>query len=126
MKFNHEAKTLTEVIGIEKDDMDNYFEKTVWETYDRIREDKELTKAELAQVLVHLVGVYEKYDEVVIPILGAIYGYQTKEFKQITELGVSYQIEAIVEYCDEQFKKYLGGLYCMTLIKDSDESRENG
>lgn len=126
MKFNHEAKTLTGVIGIKEEDMNDYFENTVWKTYDRVREDKELTKAELAQILVHLVGVYEKYDEVIIPILGAIYGYQTKEFKQITELGISYQIEAIVEYCDEQITKYLGGLYAMTLIKDSDESRANG
>ena len=59
MIFNHEATSLTEVIGIKKEDMDNYFENTVWATYDRIREDKELTKPELAQVIVHLVGVYD-------------------------------------------------------------------
>lgn len=124
MKFNHEAKSLTEVIGIHKDDMEEYFETTIWKTYDRVRNDKEITKAELAQILVHLVGVYNMHDEVIVPILGAIYGYQTKEFKQIIELGISYQIEAAVEYCDDQFKKYIGGLYCMILVKDSAKNQE--
>lgn len=122
MIFDHNATALHEVIGITKADLDYYFENTMWKNFETVKNGIDVSDEVLAQMLVHLVGVYNEYDRIIIPILGSIYGFRSNEFKDITNMEVSRQLESIVKFSDKQLRKFIGGYYVMTLLNDKDDN----
>lgn len=118
MTFNHEETNLHDVIGISEDDLPKYFERTMWENFEIVKNGDTITDEVLAQMLVHLIGVYNEYDNIMMPLMGSIYGFKTAEFKAIFDMEVSHQIESIVTFSDKQLRKFIGGYYVMTLLND--------
>lgn len=119
MTFNHTEKNLHAVIGINQEDLDEYFGMTMWKNFETIKNGNDITDDVLAQVLVHLIGVYNEYDNIMMPLMGSIYGFKTKEFKDIFDMEVSHQIESVVRFADKQLRRFIGGYYMMTLLNDN-------
>lgn len=113
--INHEADTLHSIIGFKNEDE---YEKNIMEVFHKIREKENTTQEDLEFCIVHLVGAYDGYNTLVLPILSAIYYDNEEAFKDIGQLEFSYQMEAVIKYSSTEMKKLILQMFLFRLIDE--------
>lgn len=113
--INHEADTLYGIVGFtEKHD----YEQKIMEVFHKIRRGEKTSQDDLEFSIVHLVGAYDGYNALVLPMLGTIYGNDSDSFKELGALEFSYQMEALIKYSSKEMKIFILNMFLYRIIDE--------